>query len=84
MNDSAGYSMRLSGSHSLPSSLWNLRGQTVDRLLEKVDFQTDNMDATGNEFEASLQSQAMLESYMAAYTDALADRREMLTEGVSL
>jgi hypothetical protein len=66
-----------------PSSVWNLRGQVVERLLEKVDFKTDNIDATGNEFEASLQAQAMLEVYMAAYTDALADRREMLTEGVS-
>lgn len=63
-------------------SLWNLRGEVVKRLLEKVDFKTDDMDATGEEFEATLQAQATLEAYMAAYTDAVGDRREILTEGV--
>lgn len=53
----------------------------MKRLLEKVDFKTDNVDA-GNEYDKSLRAQAELEFYVAAYTDAVADRREILTEGV--
>jgi E3 ubiquitin-protein ligase SHPRH len=60
--------------------LWNLRGQVIERLMNEVDFKSDSATATGEEFEATLQAQAMLEAYISSYIDAVTDRREMLTD----
>lgn len=59
--------------------LWNLRGQVMKGLRDPIDEPDDDAHATGEEYEATLLAQAMLEANMSAYVDALADRREILT-----
>lgn len=62
-------------------SLWNLRGEVVKRLLQPVEL-ISGKEADGKEFEITLDKQADLDAHMTAYGDALADRREMITEVV--
>jgi len=59
--------------------IWNLRGQVMEGLKEPIDKTDDDANATGEEYDATLQAQSMLEANMSAFTDALADRREILT-----
>jgi hypothetical protein len=64
-------------------SMWNLRAKVVTALLEEVNWK-QGKDAAGDEFEKTLLAQTTLETYFNAYTDALSDRREMITDIVSL
>lgn len=58
---------------------WNWRGQIVRILNEPVDH--DN-EATGEEYQHTLKSQAMLEVFLANYAAILADRRAIMHEEV--
>ncbi len=58
---------------------WNWRGEIVRILNEPVDHDDE---ATGEEYQHTLKSQAMLEVYLSNYAAILADRRAIMHEEV--